>query len=60
MLSSSIKKRNDDCRDILVGKQSDPKAQIEQITIGLLYKFMDDMDNDSIELGRMAKFFSGA
>ena len=31
-------------RDILVGKVPDPKSQVEQITIALIYKFMDDMD----------------
>lgn len=59
MLNTSTKKRIDDCRDILVGKLPDPKAQIEQITIGLIYKFMDDMDKEAIELGGSAKFFSG-
>lgn len=34
----------------------DPKAQIEQITIGLIYKIMDDMDKGAIELGGAAKF----
>jgi len=58
MLDTSTKKRIDDCRDILVGKLPDPKAQIEQITIGLIYKFMDDMDKEAIELGGSAKFFS--
>lgn len=58
MLDTSTKKRIDDCRDILVGKLPDPKAQIEQITIGLIYKFMDDMDKEAIELGGKAKFFS--
>lgn len=58
MLDTTTKKRIDDCRDILVGKLPDPKAQIEQITIGLIYKFMDDMDKESIELGGTAKFFS--
>ncbi len=42
MLDTVTKKRIDDCRDILVGKLPDPKAQIEQITIGMIYKFMDD------------------
>ena len=51
MLDTQTKKRIDDCRDILVGKLPDPKAQIEQITIGLIYKFMDDMDKEAIELG---------
>jgi len=59
MLDTTTKKRIDDCRDILVGKLPDPKAQIEQITIGLIYKFMDDMDKEAIELGGKAKFFSG-
>ncbi len=59
MLDTLTKKRIDDCRDILVGKLPDPKAQIEQITIGLIYKFMDDMDKEAIELGGKAKFFSG-
>jgi len=58
MLDTATKKRIDDCRDILVGKLPDPKAQIEQITIGLIYKFMDDMDQESIELGGKAKFFT--
>jgi type I restriction enzyme M protein len=59
MLDTITKKRIDDCRDILVGKLPDPKSQIEQITIALIYKFMDDMDKESIELGGEAKFFSG-
>jgi type I restriction enzyme M protein len=59
MLDTTTKKRIDDCRDILVGKLPDPKAQIEQITIGLIYKFMDDMDKEAVELGGSAKYFSG-
>lgn len=59
MLDTQTKRRIDDCRDILVGKLPDPKAQIEQITIALIYKFMDDMDKESVELGGQAKFFSG-
>ncbi|KAF0235952.1 MAG: hypothetical protein FD181_3097 [Prolixibacteraceae bacterium] len=58
MLDTTTKKRIDDCRDILVGKLPDPKAQIEQITIGLIYKFMDDMDKEAVELGGKTKFFS--
>lgn len=58
MLDTQTKRRIDDCRDILVGKLPDPKAQIEQITIGLIYKFMDDMDKEAIDLGGKAKFFS--
>ena len=59
MLDNTTRKRIDDCRDILVGKLPDPKSQIEQITIALIYKFMDDMDKESIDLGGEAKFFSG-
>lgn len=58
MLDNTTKRRIDDCRDILVGKLPDPKAQIEQITIGLIYKFMDDMDKEAVELGGRAKFFA--
>ena len=58
MLDNTTRKRIDDCRDILVGKLPDPKSQIEQITIALIYKFMDDMDKESIDLGGTAKFFS--
>ena len=59
MLDNTTKKRIDDCRDILVGKLPDPKSQIEQITIALIYKFMDDMDKEAIDLGGQAKFFTG-
>ena len=59
MLDTETKKRIDSARDILVGKLPDPKSQVEQITIALIYKFMDDMDKESVELGGKAKFFSG-
>lgn len=58
MLDHTTRKRIDDCRDILVGKLPDPKSQIEQITIALIYKFMDDMDKEAIDLGGEAKFFA--
>ncbi|MCH8520135.1 MAG: N-6 DNA methylase [Nanoarchaeota archaeon] len=44
VLDSVVKQRINNARDILVGKVPDPKAQIEQITIALIYKFMDDME----------------
>jgi type I restriction enzyme M protein len=37
----------------------DPKSQVEQITIALIYKFMDDMDAEAEELGGKRKFFAG-
>lgn len=59
MLDSQTKKRIDDCRDILVGKITDPKSQVEQITIALIYKFMDDMDRESEDWGGVRSFFVG-
>jgi len=59
MLDSITKGRIDSARNILVGKVPDPKSQVEQITIALIYKFMDDMDRQSEELGGKATFFTG-
>jgi len=59
MLDSETRRRIDTARDILVGKVPDPKSQVEQITIALVYKFMDDMDKQSIEMGGKASFFKG-
>ena len=58
MLDTPTKRRIDTARDILVGKVPDPKSQVEQITIALIYKFMDDMDAESEELGGKRKFFT--
>src|SRR5713226_5025686 len=59
MLDTETKARIDSARDILVGKVPDPKSQVEQITIALIYKFMDDMDRQSVDLRGKATFFSG-
>jgi type I restriction enzyme M protein len=59
MLDSETKRRIDTARDILVGKVPDPKSQVEQITIALIYKFMDDMDAESEEIGGERNFFTG-
>lgn len=59
MLDTETKRRIDTCRDILVGKVPDPKSQVEQITIALIYKFMDDMDAEAEELGGERSFFTG-
>lgn len=58
MLDTETKRRIDTCRDILVGKVPDPKSQVEQITIALIYKFMDDMDLEAEELGGERRFFT--
>ena len=59
MLDADTKRHIDTARDILVGKVPDPKSQVEQITIALIYKFMDDMDALSEELGGERSFFAG-
>lgn len=59
MLEAETKRRIDTARDILVGKVPDPKSQVEQITIALIYKFMDDMDKESISMGGNPSFFVG-
>jgi type I restriction enzyme M protein len=59
MLDTETKRRIDTARDILVGKVPDPKSQVEQITIALIYKFMDDIDAESEELGGKRSFFAG-
>ena len=59
MLDTATKRRIDTARDILVGKVPDPKSQVEQITIALIYKFMDDIDAESEEFGGERTFFAG-
>jgi len=59
LLDSETRRRIDTARDILVGKVPDPKSQVEQITIALIYKFMDDMDAEAEELGGKRSFFVG-
>lgn len=59
MLDNVTKRRIDTARDILVGKVPDPKSQVEQITIALIYKFMDDMDAEAEALGGKRSFFVG-
>jgi type I restriction enzyme M protein len=59
MLDNETKQRINTARDILVGKVPDPKSQVEQITIALTYKFMDDMDQEALAMGGKASFFVG-
>ena len=59
MLDAETRRRIDTARDILVGKVPDPKSQVEQITIALIYKFMWDIDAQSEELGGERSFFVG-
>lgn len=57
MLKFDVKRKINTLRDILVGKVPDPKAQVEQITIAMIYKFMADMDIEAIEFGGERVFF---
>ena len=41
MLDTETKRRIDTARDTLVGKIPTPQQQVEQITIALIYKFMN-------------------
>ncbi len=57
MLTKDIRKTIDNARDVLVGKIPNPQSQIEQITIAMIYKFMDDMDIESVGFGGERQFF---
>ncbi len=58
MLNKDIKKKIDDARDTLVGVLPLPTDQIELITIALIYKFMDDQDEELRQVGLNVKFFT--
>ena len=60
MLTSETKRRINACRDILVGRLPQPSNQVELITLALIYKFMDDLDEESVQLGGKRSFFTGA
>jgi type I restriction-modification system DNA methylase subunit len=57
MSVSEFKKNINNLRQILVGKVTDPKEQIEQITYSLIYKYMSMIDNKSVSLGGKKSFF---
>ena len=59
MLTSETKNRINACRDVLVGKLPLPTDQVELITLTLIYKFMDDLDEESVKLGGKRSFFTG-
>ena len=58
MLDKNTKDKIDDLRQIIVGKVADARSQVEQITNALLYKFMNDMDENSRSLGGVVSFFA--
>lgn len=55
--TKKIKSIIDTARNVLVGKVPNPVSQIDLITIAMIYKFMDDMDNSVIQRGGKASFF---
>ena len=57
MLDSETRRKIDNLRDILVGKIPSPQSQVEQITTGLIYKFMNDMDDEAVEMDGVSSFF---
>lgn len=57
MLTQETKKHIDAARQILVGVVPNPMSQVEQITNALIYKFMDDMDQQAIKAGGDPSFF---
>jgi type I restriction enzyme M protein len=59
MLNAETKKHIDSARNILVGVAPSPMTQVDLITTTLIYKFMDDMDQQSIKAGGNPKFFTG-
>ncbi len=59
MLNIDTKRKIKNARDILVGKIPVPTAQVEQITLALMYKFMSDMDEQAKKLGDKTGFFMG-
>ena len=57
MLTQDTKKHIDAARQTLVGVVPNPMSQVEQITNALIYKFMDDMDQQAIKAGGEPTFF---
>lgn len=54
---TDINKIIKNARDVLVGKVPDPQSQIDQITLALIYKFMDAKDKEAVTLGLKKNFF---
>ena len=56
-MNTDVKRHIDAARQVLVGVVPNPTSQIDQITNALIYKFMDDMDQESIKAGGEPSFF---
>lgn len=59
MLDQITKRKIDSARNILVGNVTNPISQVDQITNALIYKFMDDMDQENIDVDLKPQFFVG-
>lgn len=58
MSYEEFKRRIDTARQILVGAVPSPAGQIDQITYALIYKFMNDLDDQSAALGGKRSYFT--
>lgn len=59
MSYEEFRKRIDTARQILVGAVPSPAGQIDQITYALMYKFMNDIDDESVSYGGKRQYFTG-
>lgn len=59
MSYEEFRRRIDTARQILVGAVPSPAGQIDQITYALMYKFMNDIDDESAALGGKRSYFVG-
>ena len=59
MMNGENKRRIDAARDVLVGIIPDPKGQVEQITTALIYKYIDELDRESVAADGKRSFFTG-
>ena len=50
MLNAETKRKIQGLRDTLVGKIPVPTDQVKQITLGLIYKFMSDIDKENTDI----------
>lgn len=59
MLTVDTKRHIDAARQVLVGKVPNPISQVQEITNALVFKFMDDMDEQAAALGGKRRYFTG-
>ena len=59
MLNAETKRKIQGLRDTLVGKIPVPTDQVKQITLGLIYKFMSDIDKENTDILGGKSFFNG-